>query len=454
MSKVSEKIHLTHWDYLKIAVPFIISTVTQPLLGAVDTAVVGRLSDPAYIAGVSVGSVIFNTMYWLFGFLRVSTTSYSAQAYGKESERDRTTAFFRPCSIALIVGLGFIILQNPLFKATMSILSPEKEVQSFTGTYFYILIWGAPFVLVNYVILGWLMGQAKLKMALFMQISGNVLNILLDLLFVQYFNMNVGGVAAATLISQVVTFMIGAGFIVMHGKFDKEEMKIKSILHRSSLMAMMRVNADLMVRTACLLIQTNLFTATSASYGTLMLSANAILHQIQYVISYMFDGLANASSFYAGKAAGQRQEALLKACWRKTGEWVGIFILCITPVYVLLRKELILLFTDIGEVIRLAGSYDLWIALYPLIAGIGLAFYGVFTGTAVTRPVRNSTIMALGLSILVWAAAVPIWHNHGLWLSLLSFYFGRSLFLIVQLKKTRLIMNSQKEGEDLYARAT
>lgn len=188
---------MTHRTYLSLAIPLIISTITTPLLGAVDTAVVGQLPDPAYIGGVAVGTMIFNTMYWLFGFLRVSTSGFAAQAYGAQDAKQCFLYFVRPFLIALAVGILFILVQWPMKHIALTLIHPDEKVMTFTDEYFSIRIWGAPFTLANYVILGWLMGMSRVKISLFLQVFMNLLNVVLDLLFVNVFHQDVNGVAAA-----------------------------------------------------------------------------------------------------------------------------------------------------------------------------------------------------------------------------------------------------------------
>lgn len=423
---------LSHKDYLKIALPFIFSTITQPLLGAVDTAVVGRLGDAAYIGGVSVGTVIFNTMYWLFGFLRVSTTGFSAQA--ENCHEKKTTAFFQPFIIAVAVSFLFLLFQSIIFKTTMYLLNPELMIKNVVKTYFYILIWGAPFVLVNYVILGWLMGQTYIKASLSMQIIGNVVNIILDFLFVFYFNFGVKGVAFSTLFSQILSTFIGIYFMKKYYKFNNIDWK--SILNKKNLIDIILVNFNLMLRTACLLIQRNVFTATSAAFGTTILAANAILLQIVAIISYMFDGLANASSVFAGKAIGQKSNKLMKFTWKITAQWTGFLVIITSIIYFFTSNYLIEVFTNLILVSSTAQKYTLWVLLFPLIASTGLTFYGIFTGSSVTKPIFTSTFLSLLVFLVVCKFTIPTYQNHGVWIALLSFYFSRTVFLIPNLNKT------------------
>lgn len=430
--------------YLKLAIPFIFSTVTQPLLGAADTAVVGRLADPAYIAGVSVGAVIFNTMYWLFGFLRVSTTAYSAQAVGAGSLRAATGALVKPGVLAAVVGAAMCALQGPIFRASMAAIAPDADVMRHAGAYFGILIWGAPVVMMNYVMLGWLMGQEKIRVSLLMQIGGNLLNIGLDILFVRVFHLHVVGVAAATLISQLASFAVGALAVWKYCDFGA--VRGSEAFRMRAVTGMLRQNADLMVRTVCVLIQINVFTSAGAALGTAVLSANAILYQIAMIVSYSFDGLANASSVFAGRARGSRDARMLRATWRVAFRWTAV-LACVGSVLCLLGgKQAVAIFTDIPALLRLAGDYVVWTAVFPLAAGAGVSFYGIFTGVGDTGSVRNSTIGALLLFLVCWKIFLPLYGNHGLWLAFVSFYLGRSLLLMPYYRRTFEKLTMAKQG--------
>lgn len=421
-------------EYLAVALPFILSTITQPLLGAVDTAIVGHLGNPAFIAGVSVGAVIFNTIYWLFGFLRVSTTGFSAQSVGSDNPEERMISFYRPLGIALVIGVFFVFMQGIIIKIAAAVISPDPEVLYVVERYFRILIWGAPCVLVNYVILGWLMGQMKVKASMFMQISGNLLNVVLDLFFVYGLSMNVGGIAAATLISQILSLLIGVSMMYRYGNFAPVD--IGKVFDRKAMIEVFKVNRDLMIRTVCLLVHINVFTAASASLGTIILSSNSVLLQIQSLMAYLFDGFANASSVFAGRAAGRGDKRFLKSVWRVSALWSFLMALLLSVLYLFFAPRFILLFTNIEEVVNVALEYSLWVALYPLCAAFALVFYGIFTGVSVTAPVRNSTIMALALFVAGYWLLFNRFGNHGLWVSLLLFYAGRSLFLLPFLGRT------------------
>ena len=273
--------NITHKMFLSLMIPFILSTITQPLLGAADIAVVGKLNNVNYISGVSIGTLIFNTIYWIFGFLRVSTTAFSAQSSHYSDKKRVSDIFFRPIMIALFISLIMVIFQNIIFESSMKFIKPELEIEKAAITYFKILIWGAPFVLTNYVFLGWLMGLGNIKASMTMQISGNLLNIILDIIFVTVFNFKVEGVAYATLISQIFSTFLGVYFIfpyTYHKYID-----LKSIINKKELISIFCVNRDLMVRTICLVSHNNLFTMASSNLGGDILATNAILFQIMSI---------------------------------------------------------------------------------------------------------------------------------------------------------------------------
>ena len=426
--------NITHKMFLSLMIPFILSTITQPLLGAADIAVVGKLNNVNYISGVSIGTLIFNTIYWIFGFLRVSTTAFSAQSSHYSDKKRVSDIFFRPIMIALFISLIMVIFQNIIFESSMKFIKPELEIEKAAITYLKILIWGAPFVLTNYVLLGWLMGLGNIKASMTMQISGNLLNIILDIIFVTVFNFKVEGVAYATLISQIFSTFLGVYFIfpyTYHKYID-----LKSIINKKELISIFCVNRDLMVRTICLVSHNNLFTMASSNLGGDILATNAILFQIMSIISYAFDGIANTASVFAGRARGQKDNLLMKNCWKKTFYWGVIFVILTTVIYLIFSDSIIRIFTKLPNIILLAKEYSKWILLYPSIAFLGLTFYGVFTGSAKTFPIMTSTIIAFILFFISWKYLIPLYENNGVWISLLVFYFGRGVFLIPQLKKT------------------
>lgn len=422
-------------DYLALVFPFIISTITTPLLGIVDTALVGHLPNPAFIAGIAVGAVIFNTIYWLFGFLRVSTTGFAAQAL--DDPLLLRASLIRPIFIAIGLGVIFIILQKPIFKAAMSIIKPNAEVAYYANSYFFILIYGAPFVLINYVFVGWLMGMAKIKAVLFLQVLINLLNIIMAVIFVWGWHWDVKGVAFATLSAQIICTLLGVWFIYIYLPKTPNKTDLTQMLSWQSLKSVILVNTNLMIRTICLLCVTNHFISIGSSFNTETLAANAVLFQIHYLMAYLFDGFANASSVFSGKAKGARNIDL----YNQTLRW-SLFACIICPIILIIiwcgfDVTIIKLLTNQQVIIELCLQYQYWLIIFPIVVGGGLIYYGVLSGISYTSSIRDSMILAL----LVWLIAqyylVPMWGNNGLWLAYILFSLARTLFLLIWLPKSK-----------------
>lgn len=416
-------------NYLTLVFPFIIATITTPLLGVVDTALVGHLPNPAFIAGIAVGAVIFNTLYWLFGFLRVSTTGFAAQALNDPLLL--RTSLFRPLFLALILGISFIILQQPIFNLAMAIIKPNNEVKYYAESYFTILIFGAPFVLINYVFVGWLMGMAKVKAVLFLQLLINLLNIVMAATFVWGFGWQVKGVAIATLNAQIICTLLGVWFIYCYLPKTDKKTDLKTILSWHSLKGVILINSNLMIRTICLLIVTNHFISIGASFNTETLAANAVLFQVHYLMAYLFDGFANASSVFSGKAKGAKDIELYNATLRWSLQACIICPIILVLFWYFFDSTIIKLLTNQQNIIELCLQFQFWLIIFPVVVAGGLIYYGVFTGISYTSSIRDSMI----LSVLVWLLAqyifIPLWENNGLWLAYILFSLARTLFLLI-----------------------
>ncbi|OCG09211.1 hypothetical protein A9G13_01500 [Gilliamella sp. wkB178] len=422
-------------NYLALVIPFIISTITTPLLGVVDTALVGHLPNPAFIAGIAVGAVIFNTIYWLFGFLRVSTTGFAAQAL--DDPMLLRSSLIRPLFIAIFLGICFIVFQKLIFAASMQVIQPNDEVKHYANIYFSILIWGAPFVLINYVLVGWLMGMAKVKAVLLLQVLINLLNIIMAIIFVWQLHWNIEGVALATLSAQVICSLLGVGFIFGYLPKTKQKTDLRAILSWQSLKGVILVNTNLMIRTLCLLIVTNHFIAIGSSFNTEVLAANAVLFQIHYLMAYIFDGFANASSVFSGKAKGNKDLVLYK----QTLHW-SLLACIICPIILIILwigfdTYIIKLLTNQNQIIAICLDYQYWLIIFPIVVAGGLIYYGVFSGISYTASIRDSMILALILWLVAQYVCVPIWGNNGLWLSYILFSLGRTLFLVIWINRSK-----------------
>ena len=428
---------LTNREYLGLTVPFMLSTMTQPLMGAVNTAVMGQLPDPKYIAAVSLGAILFNNLYWLFGFLRVSTTGYAAQAFGAADRELGTLAFFKPLVLALLISIACIVLQKPILEGYLAMIGAAPEVNALCREYYYILIWGAPLVLGNYVALGWLMGQTRVRASVFMQVSMNVLNMALSIWFVFGLHMDIVGVAFATLLSQLYGGVISVVLMYYYGEFDYKNLPWGELLDWRTFIGMLKVNVNLMIRTACLLTVNNIIAAVGASFGTVVLAANAVLLQLKDIMSYLIDGMANGAAIFSGRAVGAKSGAGLDAAIRMTFKWLVVLAVILMGVYAAGNEFFIRLFTNIDEVVAMAMTYNVFVLFYPVCAGIGMVLYGVFCGATRTAPVRNMMLLALAVFYLLQWQLVPQIGNSGLWLALLGFMAAQSVILLYYLKSLR-----------------
>lgn len=428
---------LTNREYLGLTVPFMLSTMTQPLMGAVNTAVMGQLPDPKYIAAVSLGAILFNNLYWLFGFLRVSTTGYAAQAFGAADRELGTLAFFKPLVLALLISLACIVFQKPILESYLAMIGAAPEVNALCREYYYILIWGAPLVLGNYVALGWLMGQTRVRASVFMQVSMNVLNMALSIWFVFGLHMDIVGVAFATLLSQLYGGVLSVVLMYYYGEFDYKNLPWGELLDWRTFIGMLKVNVNLMIRTACLLTVNNIIAAVGASFGTVVLAANAVLLQLKDIMSYLIDGMANGAAIFSGRAVGAKSGAGLDAAIRMTFKWLVVLAAMLMGVYAAGNEFFIRLFTNIDEVVAMAMTYNVFVLFYPVCAGIGMVLYGVFCGATRTAPVRNMMLLALAVFYLLQWQLVPEIGNSGLWLALLGFMAAQSVILLYYLKSLR-----------------
>lgn len=428
---------LTNREYLGLTVPFMLSTMTQPLMGAVNTAVMGQLPDPKYIAAVSLGAILFNNLYWLFGFLRVSTTGYAAQAFGAADRELGTLAFFKPLVLALLISLACIVFQKPILEGYLAMIGAAPEVNDLCREYYYILIWGAPLVLGNYVALGWLMGQTRVRASVFMQVSMNVLNMALSIWFVFGLHMDIVGVAFATLLSQLYGGVISVVLMYYYGEFDYKNLPWGELLDWRTFIGMLKVNVNLMIRTACLLTVNNIIAAVGASFGTVVLAANAVLLQLKDIMSYLIDGMANGAAIFSGRAVGAKSGAGLDAAIKMTFKWLVVLAVMLMGVYAAGNEFFIRLFTNLDEVVAMALTYNVFVLFYPVCAGIGMVLYGVFCGATRTAPVRNMMLLALAVFYLLQWQLVPKIGNSGLWLALLGFMAAQSVILLYYLKSLR-----------------
>jgi MATE family multidrug resistance protein len=406
-----------------IAGPAMIANLTTPLIGIVSTIAIGRLGDATLLGGVAIASVIFDCLFWLFGFLRMSTLAFTAQSIGAGEAEELRPILVRGFIVAALIGAGLIILQIPLAAILLSLMGGSEGVTRAAKTYFSIRIWSSPLVLANYVVLGWLIGQARAKLALTIQIAINVSNVATTALLVLVLDVGIAGAAIAALAAEAAGLLLGILIArrLAHGKLGIPR---ATLLDHAKLMRMLAVNRDIMIRTASLIAVFLFFTAQGARSGDVTLAANAVLNNFLLTSAFFLDGLANAAEQLCGRAYGARDGNAFSGATRLVILWGFAFALVVTAVYALFGPRLIDVMTASEDVRRSARDYLWFVVLSPMLAVFAFAFDGIYIGATWARDMRNLMMLSLLLFLGAWLA-LRSFGNAGLWGALMAHYAAR-----------------------------
>ena len=417
---------------LRLAIPNILSNLSIPLLSSVDTAVVGHFDDIYYLGAIAVGSMLFNFIYWGFGFLRMGTTGLTAQAFGKNDKNEISIIFYRAILIAVIAGLGLILLRNIISGFGFSIINASDEVDIHARSYFAIRIFAAPATLTLYVFHGWFLGMQNAKAPLLLTVLVNVLNIVFNLLFVYRFGMMSDGVALGTVISQYIG--LTAAVVVYYKLYSGYAIKIKlnNLLDKIALKKYFAINFDIFIRTLLLVFVFSFFTTISAEYGNTTLAANTILLQLWTIMAYGIDGFAFAAESLVGKYIGASDSNNLKLSIRYSFYWGSGLGLIISVVYFIFDKQLISLFTSDQTVIAYSLSLFIWTAIAPFLNSFGYIWDGIYIGATATKTMRNAMIFcAFVLFLPIFYLTEQFYGNNALWLSITLFMIARGISLSI-----------------------
>lgn len=413
----------------------ILSNITAPLLGLVDTAVVGHLEHAYYLGGSTVGAMIITFITWLCGFLRMSTTGLSAQAFGQQDIQKNILVLLRGLVVASLVGFTLILLQHPYLNISLAMAGGSEQVQHYARVYSEIRIWGLPAALANLVILGWLLGNHKAKAVMWLVIATNLINLLLDLLFVIGFGWQVKGVAIATLVSEYSGLVFGLVVIFYNFRsaLTVQALSFKNtftqVLERSALTHYFRLNRDILIRTLCLEICFVFMTFQGARLGDDAVAANAILMNFLLLISFGLDGIANAAEVMVGKAKGENNRQLLLENVDIALIWTAIFALVYSMVFFFFGEYFVRLISSIPSVVAFAEQHLLWIILLPLLSCWCYLFDGIYVGLMQARTMRNSMLIAtFGCFFPSWFL-LSSYGNHGLWAAFSIFMLVRGITL-------------------------
>ena len=418
-----------HRRVLNLTWPVIIANLSLPLAGAVDTAVVGHLPNPAYIGAVALGALIFSFVYWLVGFLRMGTTGFVAQSLGANDSSEVVAAFVRALGIAAVAGILFVLFQYPIGAIIFWFFKASEQVEQFALDYYQIRVWGAVFAMFNLVVLGVLFGMQRMRTALALQLLLNGMNIVLDLLFVLVFKWSVAGVATATVISEVVTATTGLWICLNYLGFRRFALRQIQIFQREKLKKLAEVNVNILIRTLCLESVFIYFMWVSASLGDVVLAANAILMHLLHFLAFGLDGFAHAAEALAGTAYGAKDRVRLHNTVLVTLFWSCIVAVCFCLVYWLGGTLVVNLLTSIESVRQAAGDYLFWLAIAPAFCVWPFLFDGVYIGMTKTVEMRNCMLISMASFFIVVHFSAAAFGNHGLWIGILAFMVIRGLTL-------------------------
>lgn len=421
---------------LQIAIPSIISNITVPLLGLIDVTIVGHLGSPAYIGAIAVGGMLFNIIYWIFGFLRMGTSGMTSQAYGQHDLNEITQLLLRSVGVGLLIAFC-LLLQYPILHLAFTFIKTTSEVEQLATTYFYICIWGAPATLGLYGFAGWFIGMQNSRFPMYIAITQNIVNIVASLCFVYLLDMQVAGVAAGTLIAQYAGFFMALWLYMRYYHTLHKRIVWKEIIQRQAMYRFFQVNRDIFFRTLCLVMVTMFFTSAGAAQGEVVLAVNTLLMQLFTLFSYVMDGFAYAGEALAGRYIGAKNQTGLRSTVHHLFYWgLGLSFL-FTLLYSVGGKSFLGLLTNDISVIAASDSYFYWALIIPLAGFSAFLWDGIFIGATATRQMLYSMLVASASFFGIYYGFHSLLGNHALWLAFLVYL---SLRGIVQTFLGRQIM--------------
>lgn len=412
-------------EILRIALPSIVANITVPLLGLVDVAITGHLGNAAYIGAIAVGSMIFNVIYWVFGFLRMGTSGMTSQAYGRHDTAGAMLLLARALCVGLGVALVVVALQRPLLHLALVATGADMSLQPLVRTYFGICVWGAPAMLCLYAFTGWFIGMQDTRVTMTVSIVQNVVNIAASLLLVYGCGMKIEGVATGTLVAQYAGVLVAVAFVVARFRHVFGVLSWRRVFRADALARFFTVNRDIFLRTLFLVAVNLFFVSAGAAQGTVLLAVNTLLMQLFTLFSYVMDGFANAGEALCGKYVGAADKGAFAAVVRRLFGWGTVVAAAYTAVYVAGGNALLSLLTDETCVLAAARAYLPWAVAIPAAGMAAFVWDGIFIGITDTRGMLVSSLLSSLLFFAVWLAASPHMHNHGLWMAFIVYLAAR-----------------------------
>ena len=412
---------------LHLAIPSIVSNITVPLLGLVDVTIVGHLGATAYIGAIAVGGLLFNILYWNFGFLRMGTSGLTSQAYGRKDKEAEIRVLVQAVSVGLFSALAMLILQYPIERLAFRLLDTSAEVEQYAVTYFRICIWGAPAVLAQYGFTGWFIGMQNSRYPMYIAIVMNVINIVCSSCFVFLFGMKVEGVALGTVVAQYSGVMMAWGLWFYNYKELRGRITFKGSLQLIAMRRFFAVNRDIFLRTLCLIGVTTFFTSTGARQGDVILAVNTLLMQLFTLFSYIMDGFAYAGEALSGRYVGACNLVQLKRAVKALFGWGIGLSLVFTLLYGIGGENFLGLLTNDTVVIETAGRYFYWVLAIPLAGFAAFLWDGILIGATATRFMLWAMLVASGSFFVIYYCFSGATNNHMLWLAFLVYLALRGI---------------------------
>ena len=433
MTAVTNNIRITKHMW-QIAIPSVLANLSTPLLGLSDSFIMGHLPHERYLAAVALGSMFFSILYNGVNFLRMGTTGLAAQAQGREDELSLGRLLLRGCITAAMIGILFVFLQSLILNAFFIFIETETQVTNLTAQYFTIRIWGAPFALMNYVASGWLLGMGRAKEVLYIHLYMNIVNILLNFVFVYWYDMTANGVALGTVLSETTAFLLSLYYVKRHSRMNFSipifsSIVLKNIFNISAFKVLFSLNRDIFIRTMCLTMTLASFVVLGTRFGTEVLAANAVLMNLQNLTSYGLDGFAQAAEVLVGKEIGRKSKKNLRTAVIISSKWAIITAVAMTLFYYIFGEMIINLLTNIETIRNISSNYLTWIIILPLLSIWSFQLDGIFIGATAGSSMRNGMIISVISYILAIYILIPLWGNHGLWAAYSIFMIMRAITL-------------------------
>lgn len=414
-------------EILHIAVPSIVTNITVPLLGLVDVAITGHIGDATYIGAIAVGSMLFNVIYWLFGFLRMGTSGMTSQAFGRSSLAEAAALLVRSLAVALGIAALLLVFQRPLFALAANVIGVGDDLRPLVDAYFSICVWGAPAMLCLYSLTGWFIGMQNTRVPLVVSVMQNVVNIVASLALVFGLGMKIEGVATGTVVAQYAGLAVALTVLGVVYRPVLVQIRLKEVMKGEELMKFFKVNRDIFIRTLFLVAVNLYFVAAGTKQGTVVLAVNTLMMQLYTLVSYVMDGFAYAGEALCGKRMGEGNRAMYSLTVKRIFAWGTALMALFTIAYALGGNAFLGLLTTDAATLAAAPTYFAWAIAIPFAGMAAFVWDGVFIGSTATRGMLVSSGIASVLFFAMYLNTENTLHNHALWLAFILYLLARGV---------------------------